>query len=130
MQYSDDDELKGDVQIIARGADSLIAKEQAAMARTQFLAATANPLDAQIIGVQGRAAVLREVAKGLDMDVDQVVPSVSQMKEKMMMAQLQQQASAEGPIQAQGSLAGPPSGGGDTLMTGQPATDLFSPQAQ
>lgn len=126
MQYSDDPELKGDVQVIARGAASLIAKEGALQARTQFLQATANPIDMSIVGVQGRAAVLREVAKNLDMDTDKVVPPLSQIKAKAVAAQVAQAAQQGGgnPM-ATGSPPAP--GGGEQLMNGAPTTDNFSP---
>jgi hypothetical protein len=123
MQYSDDPELKGDVQIVARGAESLINKESAQLRRNEFLAATANPIDMQIVGVQGRAAVLRETAKNLDMDVDKVVPPMSQLKQKLAAMQIMQQGQ-----QNQGTPPKPaPIGGGQTLMNGAPVTDNFSP---
>jgi len=129
MQYSDDDELKGDVQVIARGAESLINKENAQLRRTEFLQATANPIDVQIVGMQGRAAVLREVAKNLDMDVDKVIPPLSQMKAKAVEAQMQAQqaqgGAAPNPMQPNGSPPAP--GGGETLQNGAPTTDNFSP---
>ena len=131
MEYSDDPELKGDVQIIARGAESLISKENAQLRRTEFLQATANPIDLGIIGAQGRAAVLREVAKNLDMDVDKVVPPLSQIKAKAAEAQMQAQNQPGGanPMQPNGS---PPAPGGGEMLPGttQPTTDLHSPIAQ
>lgn len=92
------------------------------MRRIEFLNATANPIDTQIMGTSGRAAVLREVAKGLQMDTDEVVPS----RERAMMQQLTQpppQAvpGAEGG-QAPGATATPtepggaPKGGMDTNL--------------
>lgn len=123
MQYADDPELKGDVQIVARGAQSLINKETAQLRRNEFLAATANPIDMQIVGVQGRAAILRETAKNLDMDVDQVVPPLSQLKQKLAALQIMQQGA-----QGQGTPPKPaPIGGGETLKDGSPVTDNFSP---
>ena len=124
MQYSDDPELKGDVQIIARGAESLIQKETAQLRRNEFLQATANPIDMQIVGVQGRAAVLRETAKSLDMDVDLVVPPLSKLKQQMVAAQIAQQNAQP----QQGTPPKPaPIGGGETLQNGAPVTDNFSP---
>ena len=132
MQFSDDDSLKGDIQIEARGASSLVQKEAAQQRRNEFLAATANPIDMQIVGVEGRAAILRETAKTLDMDPDEVVPSVTQLKAKMLATQMMQQAQNAPP-------GGPPPGGppnmgtppamgsGQTLADSTPTTDTFSP---
>ena len=66
-------ELEGDIRIAARGAASVMAREQLALRRSEFMQATANPLDAQIIGPQGRAYLLRELAKGLELDTDRIV---------------------------------------------------------
>lgn len=124
MQYSDDPELKGDVQIVARGASSLVNKDTAQVRRNEFLAATANPIDMAVIGVQGRAAVLREVAKTLDMDVDKVVPPLTQLQQQLAA----QQAAAASP---QGTPPKPQTiGSGQNLDTGAPTTDNFAPPAQ
>ena len=84
-------EYQGDLHIIARGAMSLQVKEAANTARLQWLQATANPLDMQITGVEGRAAVLREVAKGLGMNMDDVVPNISALRLKQIETQMAQQ---------------------------------------
>jgi hypothetical protein len=124
MRYADDPELKGDVHVVARGAASVLTKEAAQVRRTEFLAATANPVDMQIVGVEGRAAILREVAKSLDMEVDRVVPPLDVIKAKMaaqQMAMAQQQGMAE---------SGGPSPSGQELQNGAPVTDNFSPPSQ
>lgn len=66
-------ELTGDVRIVAKGAVSVMAREQLALRRSEFLAATANPLDSQIMGPEGRAYLLKEQAKSLEMDTDRLV---------------------------------------------------------
>lgn len=123
MRYTDDPELKGDVQIVAQGAAAIIAKENAQVRRNEFLATTANPIDMQIVGVEGRAAILRETAKNLDMDVDKVVPPIEVIKQKLAMQQQmmmqQQQQAAPAP--------GAPSSSGQQLEDGAPVTDNFSP---
>lgn len=124
MQYADDDALKGDVQIVARGAASLINKETAQLRRTQFLAATMNPVDMQIVGVEGRAAILRESAKSLDMDTDKVVPPLSVLRQKLAAQAMMQQGQ-----QNQGTPAKPDGGSGQTLADGSPTTDNFAPPA-
>lgn len=76
FEYDDYPQLEGDVRIVARGAVSVMAREQLALRRSEFLAATANPFDIQIVGLDGRAYLLRELAKGLDLDTDRLVPDV------------------------------------------------------
>jgi hypothetical protein len=75
MRYDDDESIKGDAQIIPKGAINLAVKDTTDVRRVEFLNATANEFDMQIMGEEGRAAVLREVAKGLKMSTDEVVPS-------------------------------------------------------
>lgn len=105
--------MRGDLKIVARGAMSLATREAAQVRRNEFLQFTNNPADLQIMGPQGRAAVLREVAKGLDMDTDKVVPSAAMLR-------LQQMQQTAAPQQM-------PAPGGQQLMNGAPATDHFSP---
>ena len=75
MRYDEDESIKGDAQVVAKGAINLAVKETVNVRRIEFLNATANPVDIEILGKDGRAAILREVAKGLQMDVESVVPS-------------------------------------------------------
>lgn len=92
MRYNEDESIKGDADIVAKGTASLV-KEQLNMRRVEFLQATANPIDAQIVGPKGRAAILREVAKGLEMDTDKIIPSEDEleiMQEFQRQLQMQQ----------------------------------------
>ena len=94
MQYVDDATIKGDCEVIPRGAVTLANREQLNVRRVEFLQATANPLDAQIVGAKGRAAILREVAKGLAMPVDNIVPTDEQIDIQSSMQAAQQQQAA------------------------------------
>lgn len=113
MLYDEDESIKGDCQVVARGAVSLMQLESLQLRRNEFLASTANPIDQQIVGVEGRAEILRETAKGLELDTNRVVPS----RDKLKMVTLNQQA-------AQQQAAGP---NGEVLANGQAVTDNFSP---
>lgn len=104
MMYNPDPYIKGDFKVVARGAMGLIHKEQIAVRRNEFLAATSNPVDLQILGPEGRSYLLREMAKGLQMDTDKLVPTVERMKFKqeqiqaaMMQQQMQQQPAIAAP---------------------------------
>lgn len=121
MRYDQDQDLKGDLEVVARGAMSLMTKDAAQVRRNEFLRATANPFDMQIMGLDGRAAVLRETVKSLDMNSEDVIPSVSTVRLRAAMAQAQ----AMPPQQPQ--QAAPPQS--RELMDGTPATDNFQPTA-
>jgi hypothetical protein len=136
MKYADDADLKGDINIVVRGANALVAKESAQVRRNEFLAATANPIDMQVLGVEGRAQILREVVKTLDMDTDRIIPTPEQMKVRQALAaaqqaQLQAQQLALPSPQGAPTPAQPggPSPSGQALMDGAPTVDNFSPPA-
>ena len=101
MRYVDDGSVKGDSQTCPKGAIQLATKEQENVRRMEFLQATSNPMDSQIVGIPGRAAILREVAKGLNMPTDDIIPS----KEKLEQMQAQQEAQQQAQAQAQAQQA-------------------------
>lgn len=125
MRYGTDPELKGDVNIVARGANSLIVKEQAQMRQNQFLQiALSSPVAMQIVGVEGIAELLRQAAKTLDMNPDNIVPPIPILKQRMQNAMMQQQQAmlaAGGPGQA------PMQDKGQKLQNGAPVTNNFEP---
>lgn len=130
MRYIPDADIKGDLQIVARGALSLVTKDTAQVRRNEFLMATANPIDMQIIGLDGRAALLREAAKTLDMNTEDIIPAASTVKLRAAQAQMQaQMQAAQGvpPEQGQQGQQGQPPQKRQ-LMNGAPATDNFQPQ--
>ncbi len=103
MRYDEDESIKGDVEVIAKGAINLAVKETVNIRRIEFLNATANPVDLEILGKEGRASILREVAKGLQMPVEEVVPSreksdyQGRIQSRATAAAAQQQAQAPAP---------------------------------
>jgi len=115
MRYDEDESIKGDVQVIAKGAINLAVKETVNIRRIEFLNATANPVDLEILGKDGRAAILREIAKGLQMPVDEVIPSreksgyQTQIQARATAAAAQQQAQA--PASGGENPDGSPKGG-------------------
>lgn len=124
MRYSDDPELKGDVNIIARGANSLIVKENAQLRRNEFLQIVgSNPVFSQIVGPEGIANLLREQAKTLDMDTDKLIPPEFVRK---ALAAAQQNAMAQQSAQ-QAQPAATSMGSGQQLADGTATTDNFQP---
>lgn len=109
MRHHPDESLKGDAQAVPRGALALVVKEQTQLRREQFLAQTANPVDMQIVGLDGRAKLLRETVKSLDMPADEIIPSDREMAERQaaIQAALQAQAGAQ---EAAGAPGPPPEG--------------------
>ena len=115
MRYNDDESIKGDLAIVPKGAVNLAVKETVNIRRIEFLNATGNEIDSQILGKEGRAAILREVAKGLQMPVDDIIPSREKeaFQSRLLKAQ-QEMAQAQQPQQGQVTdPAGNPAGGMD-----------------
>ncbi|MGH8445278.1 MAG: portal protein, partial [Solimonas sp.] len=124
MLYVDDPSIKGDCTVVPRGAAALLIKDQAQQRRQEALAATANPVDLQIIGRRGRAELLRQYFDGLELRVGDIVPSDEELEAQERTAQqqqaaqqeaaqqqaLQQAAAKDASPQAQEDAGGPPAG--------------------
>ncbi|WP_417518739.1 hypothetical protein [Marinobacter sp.] len=95
MLWHEDQSLKGDAQVVARGALSLVAKEQNQLRLQDMLAQTANPLDMQILGLEGRAELLRKAFHGVDIG-SEFVPSEEELRAKQQQLQQQEQLQAQG----------------------------------
>jgi hypothetical protein len=104
-----DPTLKGDCRVVAKGTLGLIQREAVQENRKAFLQATSNPIDMQIMGTQGRAALLRELAKGLQMDVDKIIPDPEALK-AVIAKQEQMQQQGVDPNAPPGAAAPPPPG--------------------
>ncbi|MBT4080275.1 MAG: hypothetical protein HOE82_06645 [Gammaproteobacteria bacterium] len=115
LRYSQDPELIGDVQIVARGATSLVVKEAEAVRKTEFLRLVLeSPVAQQIVGLPGTAELLRDLAGNLNTNIDRLVPSreevqkqqeiAAQQQQEQMMMQMQQQQMQQAQGQAAANL--------------------------
>lgn len=113
MQYEYDPEFAGDILIQAKGSLSLVHKEQVQMRRLEYLQQTMNPIDFQIMGPDGRAALHREVVKSLDIGPDEVIPDREELMHRLQGAQAQQQPQQQPPAELgpDGQPVGQPVGG-------------------
>jgi len=108
--------LRGDEDIRVMGVQVAVQRETQRQRQIEFLQATANPIDAPIMGLEGRANVLRAVSQTIGLDGTQVVPSEMQIKAKEAQVQQAQQQAIQNP-----GPPGPP---------GQPGPPGPSPGAQ
>lgn len=90
MQYSEDQSIKGDVNVVARGSSAMLIREQTNIMRQQFLAQTTNEIDLGIIGHEGRRKLLDSIAEKLDMPG--LIPTEEQMQKNLAGQQQQSQA--------------------------------------
>ena len=68
-----DESLKADAAVVPQGALAALIRESTQLRRQEALASTNNPTDLALMGMEGRANLLRESFSGLDMDVDKLV---------------------------------------------------------
>ena len=119
MQFDFDKSLKGDLEVKARGTESLMANEVRSQRLMQFLQVASNPALAPFAKFQ---YVIREIAKAMDLDPDKVT---NNMDEAALQAELMKQFQA--PLDNQQQQQQPPAGtdpmdptgaGGATIGTG------------
>lgn len=127
MRYIGDPDVKGDLQVVARGALSLTTKDAAQIRRNEFLTlALQSPAVQELIGPEGVASLLRSTTRTLDLASEDIVPSTTAIRAKM--AQQQQQAMQMMQMQAQqGQTGGQPQGptASAELANGAPVVDNF-----
>jgi hypothetical protein len=109
MQFDFDPEIKGDLEVKARGTESLMANEVRSQRLMQFLQVASNPSLAPFAKFP---YIVREIAKSMDLDPEKVTNSFEEaaLQQKLM----QQNAPPAPPAQP----AGGPPGVQDTAGTG------------
>jgi hypothetical protein len=78
MEWSDDEEIKGDMNIEALGSAILVAREVQTRNMTEFLGVTANEFDMPLVK---RPNILRKIAKNMGLDEDDI-KSDKQLREE------------------------------------------------
>ena len=122
MQFNFDKNIKGDLEVVARGTESLMANEVRSQRLMSFLQTASNPALAPFAKFN---YIIREIAKAMDLDPDKVT---NNMDEAMLQAEMLK--GFQGPPQAGGAppQGQPPAGanpldptgsGGGTIGTGQ-----------
>ncbi|QGM46109.1 portal protein [Methylocystis heyeri] len=102
--------LSGEERITVLGTKVAAQRETNRQRQTEFLQMTANPVDMGIIGPKGRAEILRQVAKGLGLPGDEIVPSDDDL--------MAQQAAAQQAAQQQGAVGHTQGGNGQPGVQG------------
>jgi hypothetical protein len=126
MQFDYDPAIKGDLEVKARGTESLMANEVRSQRLMQFMQISSSPTLAPFAKFQ---YIIREIAKSLELDPDKVT---NNMDEAAIQAELMkgfQQPAAEG----QSPPMDPTGAGGGNIGTGQvpvPNEQGFSGNAQ
>mgnify|MGYP003112204150 CR=1 FL=1 len=116
MQFDFDPSIKGDLEVKARGTESLMANEVRSQRLMQFLGVASNPALAPFAKFQ---YVIREIAKSLGLDPEKVTNNMSEAAlQAELMKQFQTPAQPQQPVA--GADANDPTGtGGGTIGVGQ-----------
>ena len=120
MQFNFDSRIRGDLEVKARGTESLMANEVRSQRLMQFMQVASNPSLAPFAKFQ---YIIREIAKSLDLDPDKVTNNIG---EAALQAELMKQFQQQQP-QPQGAPAGAnpmdtSGAGGGTIGVGQAPT--------
>ena len=127
MQFDYDPQIKGDLEVRARGTESLMANEVRSQRLMQFLQVASNPALAPFAKFQ---YIIREIAKSMELDPDKVT---NNMNEAAIQAELMKGFQQETQPEAQANPLDPTGAGGGTIGTGQvpvPGEQGFSANGQ
>jgi hypothetical protein len=119
MQFDFDPDIKGDLEVSARGTESLMANEVRSQRLMQFLGVTSNPALAPFAKFN---YIIREIAKSLDLDPDKVTNNMDEaaIQAEIMKGLQPEQPPAGAPQPPAGANPMDTSGaGGGTIGTGQ-----------
>ena len=118
MQFNFDNKmLKGDLEVKARGTESLMANEVRSQRLMQFLQVASNQALAPFAKFQ---YVIREIAKSLDLDPEKVTNNMDEAAlQAEIMKKFQQQQPQQPTAPAGANPQDPTGAGGATIGTGQ-----------
>ena len=97
MQFDFDPAIRGDLEVKARGTESLMANEVRSQRLMQFMQVSSSPALAPFAKFQ---YIIREIAKSLDLDPDKVT---NNMDEAAIQAELMKQFQQPAPTPEQGA---------------------------
>ena len=131
MQFDFDPEIKGDLEVKARGTESLMANEVRSQRLMQFLQIASNPALAPFAKFP---YIVREIAKSMDLDPDKVTNNMNDaaIQAEIMKGMQQEQQQQQGAV-AGADAADPTGAGGGTMGVGmapQPGEQGFSGNEQ
>jgi len=119
MQFDFNPEFRGDLEVKARGTESLMANEVRSQRLMQFLQTASNPALAPYAKFQ---YIIREIAKSMDLDPDKVTNNMEEAQLQAAMMQQMQAPPTEGQPPAGVDPNDPTGAGGGTIGTGTAPT--------
>lgn len=134
------DVLDGTEKLVVKGVAVAMQRETQRSRQLELLQITANPIDLQIIGPKGRAALLRGVSQEVGLPGDEIVPSQDEIEQAQQQAQQTAQmlgqpghsmdpSAPAGPEPAPGGTPGGGAGGGGMPAPVQPSALRAGPRS-
>lgn len=124
MQFDFDKEIKGDLEVTARGTESLMANEVRSQRLMQFLQIASSPA---LMPFAKFPYIIREIAKSMDLDPEKVTNNMDEaMRQAVLLQQTQPAPAPAAGGQPPQGVAGPPGvadmtgGGGGNIGVGAP----------
>jgi len=123
MQFDFDPEIKGDLEVKARGTESLMANEVRSQRLMQFMQVASNPVLAPFAKFD---YIIREIAKSMELDPDKVTNNMNEAAIQAELMKAFQQPAPEAAAPQEGGQpppagvnpADPTGAGGGTIGTG------------
>ena len=124
MQFDFDKEIKGDLEVTAKGTESLMANEVRSQRLMQFLQIASSPA---LMPFAKFPYIIREIAKSMDLDPEKVTNNMDEaMRQAVLLQQTQPAPAPAAGGQPPQGVAGPPGvadmtgGGGGNIGVGAP----------
>ena len=116
MQFDFDPDIKGDLEVRARGTESFMKNEVRSQRLITFLQIASNPVLAPFVKFP---YVMREIGRTMDLDVDKITNNPEEaMRQAILMQQMQQQVAESQPSAAGANPMDQQGGGGSNIGTG------------
>ncbi len=117
MQFDYDSDIKGDLEVKARGTESLMANEVRSQRLMQFMQVASSPTLAPFAKFD---YIIREIAKSMDLDPDKVTNNMNEaaIQAELMKAFQQPAPEEQAPAPAGANPADPTGAGGGNIGTG------------
>ena len=119
--------ISSDLQIVVRGATQLADDDTRRARLMELLAVTSNPVDMQLLGIEGRLTILQGLVESLGLPYELIVPTASQMAVAAQMAAYARPAGSPSRPAGDGGAGAPPGPAPSRMAAGGRATARVEP---
>lgn len=99
LDIGEDFNYTGDINVVTVGSNIMSIKSAEATKRSEFLQATGNPQDIQVMGYEARAEILRKTSE--DLGMPGILPTNYEIRKKLEKQEAQQAQAAQAQAEAE-----------------------------